>query len=176
MQSAGYSISQNTTNVPVTVNFSGIGSPEMYFGYQELENGRVNYFGNPQGLQPGRIYDYVLPNVSQINTLYLDGEWYSAPDSLIAENGSEIFLIYKAKSVNVVASGNGTNASIMVELDGQQLTPDYLGSDAHLVNGTAVVNVSSSRLYNIVSAPSYGVHTLEIKANHNFRIYTFTFG
>jgi hypothetical protein len=38
------------------------------------------------------------------------------------------------------------------------------------------VNVSTSRLYNIVSAPTYGTHILEIVANKNFRAYTFTFG
>jgi hypothetical protein len=176
LQSAGYGVPSNMTNVPVTVNFSGIGSPEMYFGYQELDTGMTNYFGNSPGLQAGRVYDYALPNVSKPNTIYLGGSWYSAPDSLIAENGSVMFLIYEAKNVNVVASGNGTNTSITVRLDGQNLAADYLGADAHLVNGTATVNVSSSRLYNIVSAPSYGTHVLEIVANRNFRIYTFTFG
>lgn len=176
LQSAGYSVPSNMTNVPVTVNFSGIGSPEMYLGYQELENGRTNYFGNSPGLHPNEVFDYSLPNITQPNTIYLGGDWYSASDSLIAENGSVLFLVYRAKNVNVVASGNGTDTSITVRLDGQNLAPDNLGSDAHLVNGTAVVNVSSSRLYNIVSTPSYGTHIMEIIANKNFKMYTFTFG
>ncbi len=176
LESAGYSIPSYTTNVPLGVNFSDIGSPEMYFGYQELENGRTNYFGDSEGFHPDTKYNYTLSNVSRPNTIYLGGEWYSAPDSMIAVNGSEIFLIYQARKVNVVASGNGTSTSITVKLDGENLNASYLGSDAHLVNGTAVVNVSASRLYNIVSAPSYGSHILEIEAKPGFRIYTFTFG
>src|SRR5208282_828738 len=31
LANAGYNLSSNYTNVPNTVNFSGIGSPEMYF-------------------------------------------------------------------------------------------------------------------------------------------------
>ncbi|HUC39131.1 MAG TPA: redoxin family protein [Candidatus Acidoferrum sp.] len=176
LENANYTLPSNVTNVSDILNFSQEISPEMYLGYQEIEAGRTNYFGNPQGLQPNEAYDYTLPNVTQADTIYLGGSWYSAPDSIIAENGSVLFLIYRAKYVNVVASGNGTNTSIMLKLDGQNLTSNYLGSDAHLVNGTAVVNVSASRLYNIIAAPSYGVHVLEIEADKNFRIYTFTFG
>jgi thiol-disulfide isomerase/thioredoxin len=174
LQNANYTLPSNTTNVNDALNFSQATSPEMYLGYQEIETGRTNYFGNP--IQPNAAYDYVLPNVSQPDVIYLGGDWYSAPDSMIAENGSVLFLVYRAKNVNVVASGNGTNTSITLGLDGQNLSSSYLGADAHIANGIATVNVSASRLYNIVSAPSYGVHILEIKANRNFRIYTFTFG
>ncbi|MDE1859636.1 MAG: hypothetical protein KGH67_03855 [Candidatus Micrarchaeota archaeon] len=160
------------------VNFSQIGSPEMYFGYQEIEyEGRVNYFGNSQGLSPNHVVNYTLPNVSQINTIYLSGKWYNAPDSMISEgNQSDIILVYKAEKVNVVASGNGTNTSLIIKLDGHNINQSYLGSDARIVNGSAVVNVGTPGLYNIVSGPSYGVHEVEIVAKPNFRIYTFTFG
>ena len=100
----------------------------------------------------------------------------NAPDSMIAVNGSKIFLAYKAKNVSIVAASKSGTANITVKLDGKNLSQSYLGSDTHLVNGEAVANVNQSRLYNIVSAPSYGWHVLEIDANPNFQIYTFTFG
>jgi hypothetical protein len=94
---------------------------------------------------------------------------------MVTVNDSKIFLIYKAKNVYVVASGN--SSTIMVKLDGKNLSQSYLGSDMRLSNGEAIATINSSRLYNIVSAPSYdGWHTLEIDASLGFRIYTFTFG
>jgi thiol-disulfide isomerase/thioredoxin len=159
LENASYKLPSNATNVVDALNFSQEISPEMYLGYQELATGRTNYFGDPvtPAQEANKGYYYTIPNISQPNpdTIYLGGEWYGAQDSIIAENGSVLFLAYRAKNVNVVASGNGANTSITVKLDGQNLAPDYLGSDDHLVNGTAVVNVSTSRLYNIVSAPEF---------------------
>jgi thiol-disulfide isomerase/thioredoxin len=169
---AGYTIPANLTSVPLGVNFSAIGSPEIYLGYAKEREA----LGNSQGFSPNNTVNYTISNIALNNTPYLSGKWYNAPDSMIAVNNSKIFLIYNAKNVNVVASGNGTNATLVIKLDGKNLTSSYLGSDDKLVGNEAIVNVSSSRLYNIVSAPSYGWHTLEIDASPNFRIYTFTFG
>jgi len=176
LENANYTVPYNNIDVTDALNFSQEVSPEMYLGFQELQNGRTDYFGDAQSLLPEAVYNYTATNVSALNQIYLAGEWYSAPDSIIAVNGSELLLTYRARSVNIVASGNGTNSSITVILDGHNLNQSYLGSDVHLVNGTAVVNVSSSRLYSIVSAPSYGTHILVITASKNFRLYTFTFG
>jgi thiol-disulfide isomerase/thioredoxin len=177
LESANYTLPSNVVNVRDVLNFTQEISPEMYFGWEELASGRTNYFGNLAGFEPDNITDYVITNTSQADTIYMGGKWYNDPYSMIAEsNRSKIILIYRAKSVNVVASGNGKNTSISVTLDGQNLSHDDLGSDDHLVNGTAIVNISAPRLYNIVNASSYGWHTLEINANPNFKIYTFTFG
>ena len=75
---------------------------------------------------------------------------------MVAVNDSRIYLIYKAKNVNIVASGNGNQSTIAVKLDGKNLNQSSLGSDDVLVNGTATATISASRLYNIVSTPSYG--------------------
>lgn len=176
LENANYTVPSKTINVTDVLNFSQEISPEMYLGFQALQQGRTNYFGDPQSIVPLATYNYSLPNASKINTIYLLGQWYSAPDSIIAQNGSELLLEYRASQVNIVASGNGTNTSLTVALDGQSLSANDLGSDAHLVNGNAVVNISTSRLYNLVSTPGYGTHILEIAANKNVRIYTFTFG
>ncbi len=151
---AGYTIQPNLTSVPLGVNFSDIGTPEIYFGYSEV-NEHGGHFGGNDVLSPGKTVDYVVPNALQNNTVYLSGSWYNAPANMSAVNGSKIFLVYDAKNVNIVASGSGgRNSSIVVKLDGKNLSQSYLGIDDRLVGGEATTNISSSRLYNIVSAPS----------------------
>jgi thiol-disulfide isomerase/thioredoxin len=166
---AGYSVPSNMTSVPIGVNFSQIGTPEIYLGYATAREA----IGNAQGFAQNQTVDYRPQNISQNNTVYLSGSWYDAPDSLVAVNDSRIFLVYKADKVNVVAGGNSV---ISIRLDGENLSQSALGSDAHISGGRAVVNVSASRLYNVVSTPSYGWHIVEIDAGPGFRIYTFTFG
>jgi len=174
---AGYTIPANPTNVSSSVNFSGIGSPEMYLGYNEMINHGSPLSSEDQALvTQDHIVDYPLSNITMPNTIYLAGEWNDNPEYIVSVNNSRLFLVYKARDVNIVASGDGVNSSIVVKLDGKALNQSYLGSDAHISGGEAIVNISSSRLYNIVSAPNYSVHVLEIDANPNVEIYTFTFG
>lgn len=171
LQNAGYVVPVYTTNVPLGVNFSGIGTPEIYLGF-----GRAREpIGNIQGFSPNTTVNYTYQNVTFNNTVYFSGKWYNALDGMIAEsNSSKLYLIYKAKNVNIVASGNYSN--ITVKLDGSNLTQQYLGADIRLVNGKAIATINASRLYNIVSAPSYGWREVEIDASPGFKIYTFTFG
>jgi thiol-disulfide isomerase/thioredoxin len=174
LENANYTIQPNFTDVPLGVNFTGIGSPEMYFGYAEV-SGHGSYFSSNDTLLPNQTVNYSSPiAVSQNNTIYLAGSWYNAPYSMLAVNGSKIFLLYKAKNVNVVASGTGN--SITIKLDGKNLNQSYIGGDVHISNGNATAVIGASRLYNIVNGTSYGWHTLEIDAQPGFRIYTFTFG
>ncbi len=171
---AGYAIQPNLTSVPLGVNFVGIGSPEIYFGYAEV-NGHGSHFSSSDELSPNKTMNYAAPNGTQQNVVYLSGSWYDAPESMVAVNGSKIFLMYEAKNVYIVASGN--SSTITVKLDGKNLSQSYLGSDMRLSNGAAIATINSSRLYSLVSAPSYDRwHTLEIDANPGFRIYAFTFG
>ena len=156
-----------------TANFSQIATPEQYLGYTYADEHGTT-IGNKQGYSPGETVDYTLPPTLQNNTVYLSGKWYNANNSMIAEGDSEILLIYKAKSVNVVAQGNGS--MITIDLDGKALTQAYLGSDDVLYPAGAIATISMARLYNVVDGPSYGWHELEIIASPGFRIYTFTFG
>ncbi|MDE1857042.1 MAG: redoxin family protein [Candidatus Micrarchaeota archaeon] len=171
LQQAGYNATMVSMNVSSTVNFSGINTPEVYFGYL-YASGR-DYIGNSEGFQPNKTVSYMLSVPIRNSTAYLSGQWYNAPDGMVAVNSSKIFLKYRAKNVNIVASGNSTET---IKLDGKNVTQIYLGSDDKLVNGVAVVGVNASRLYNVISGPTYGWHTLEIDASPGFKIYTFTFG
>ncbi len=71
---------------------------------------------------------------------------------------------------------SGGNSTVGILLDGKPLAADYLGQDSTLVNGSSVANISGYRMYNIVSAPDYGTHLLELSLSPGFEIYTFTFG
>ncbi len=174
LQNAGYKlnlgITANSLNA-ASVNFSQIGTPEIYVGYKTARFP----IGNTQGFSPDQVVDYTITGPMRNNSVYFSGKWYNAPDGIIsAGSTSELFLIYKAKSVNIVAQGN--SSTIIVELDGNSLSQTYLGSDLMLLQGVASESISSPRLYNIISAPSYGWHMLEIIASPGFRLYAFTFG
>jgi thiol-disulfide isomerase/thioredoxin len=174
LQDAGYSVgsgvaanSVNATNV----NFSKIGTPELYVGSSTARSP----IGNAQGFSPGEVVDYTLSGSLQNSTVYFSGEWYNAPDGMVAAgNDSRVYLIYDAKVANVVAQGN--SSMITVQLDGHNLSQAYLGSDLALKQGVASGTVGIARLYNVVDGPSYGWHELKILASPGFKLYTFTFG
>ncbi len=167
---AGYTIPAQPTSVPLGVNFSGIQSPEIYLGYAKARQP----LGANEQFAPNQTATYPTVNVTQQNVVYLEGQWYNEPDSMVAVNNSRLLLVYNAKNVNIVASGNST---ITLKLNGANLNSSYLGSDDMIANGIATAAIGPSRLYNIVSGPSYnGWHELEINASPGFRIYTFTFG
>lgn len=167
---AGYSVPSSTTNVPLGVNFSGIKTPEIYLGYSTARQP----IGNSQGFSAGRTVDYNFTGTTQDNVAYFSGQWYNAPDGMVAVNNSRLFLVYDARSLNVVASGN--SSTIYVKLDGANLSKEYLGSDVSLNGNVSSAVISSARLYNLISAPTYGQHLVEIDASPGFKIYTFTFG
>jgi thiol-disulfide isomerase/thioredoxin len=174
LQNAGYNVGSGivagTVNA-TTVNFPKIRTPELYVGYATART----QIGNTQGFSPGNVVDYAISSSRQANTVYFSGKWYNANDSMIAAgNNSKIFLIYDAKVVNVVAQGNFS--IITVDLDGNNLSRAYLGSGLGLNQGIASGSISMARLYNIIDAPSYGSHEVEITAGPGFRLYTFTFG
>lgn len=171
LENAGYPVNAgivaNSVN-GTSVNFSKIETPEIYLGY--LTSGYGIILGSP-----GEVYNYNITGPMVNSTVYPSGKWLDASDSIVSEgNNSELFLIYKAKSVNIVAQGNSSTVTIV--LDGKNLSQAYLGSDSALHQGVASARISSARLYNIVSAPTYGWHELEIIASPGSRVYTFTFG
>lgn len=88
-------------------DFSKIGTPEIYLGYQVAQEP----LGNPQDFQPDRTVSYTIPNNNDTsnlkpNIVYLEGQWNNNPDNiqLQGETG-RIILNYYAKSVNIVAGG-----------------------------------------------------------------------
>ncbi|HEV8386561.1 MAG TPA: thioredoxin family protein [Nitrososphaera sp.] len=153
-----------------SVEFNKIRTPELYFGYQFARAP----LGNPEGFNSDEVVSYSIQDNSAIksNTIYLSGEWKNNKDSMeLQGQAGKIVLAYSAKSVNIVAGGQG---ELKIVENDVQLTGDGRGSDVS-DNGSVVVD--GQRLYNIAKHDDYGTRTIEITAiGQGFQIYTFTFG
>ncbi len=171
LQAAGYHVGTATGAAGTSVDFSQIGTPEIYVGYATARQP----IGNSQGFSPGEVVNYAFTSVTYTNVVYFSGPWYNANDSMIAAGpNSKVYLEYIAKVVNIVAQGNSNMISI--KLDGSTPSAAYVGSDVSMAGGVASATVSMARLYPIIDAPGHGMHELVITANQGFRLYTFTFG
>ncbi len=143
-------------------------TPELYFGYN-FAFGR-NQLGNSEGFKPDQIVTYSLPEKLTRDYFYLEGQWQNFDDrmKLVSENG-KIILPYFARSVNIVATNE---SELKILLDGNPVSPENAGTDVR----DGVARISGDRLYNLISSPDAGPHTLTIIAKPGFEIYTFTFG
>ncbi len=142
-----------------TINYQGIQTPEIYFGY--------NFRRAPLGNQPvimeiGGEHDFKLPAAFESNKPYLEGKWIDAGDSLeLSSPGGRVILVYTAKDVNLVAGSSG-GGKIEAFIDGKSA-----GS----------TDVSGHEMYRVARGESYGQHRLELRiSGKNVRIYAFTFG
>lgn len=155
-------------NATQSVEFGKIRTPELYFGYQFARA----KLGNPEGFRPGQVVSYSLPDSMTPNAIYLSGEWKNDADSMELQSSTgKIVLSYSAKSVNIVAGGQG---QLQISEGGRLLSGDGRGSD---VTDTGGVIIDGQRLYNIAMHDGYDSRTIEITATgEGFRIYTFTFG
>jgi len=169
LSETGKEVKMNMTGGKEEPDFSQIGTPELYLGYNFA---RVP-LGNPEGFSAGNIVDYKPVQPALPNTIYLSGKWKNEADRIISAGNSTLYLAYKAKDVNIVAGGG---SKIRISLDGKPLSRESFGRDMTEESGNAVVKIDSQRLYNIVSTSGYGTHLLEIYAEPGFEIYTFTFG
>ncbi len=150
------------------VDFGKIRTGELYFGYQFARTP----LANSEGFTPGQVVDYRAPMTLPANRVGLEGSWRNNADHMeLASESGKVLLNYSAKSVNIVAGGNGT---VDVFLGGHPIIPESRGRDVG-ANGSAPVRAET--LYNLVSAPDYGSASLELRVHGTgFRIYTFTFG
>ncbi|HEV8405871.1 MAG TPA: thioredoxin family protein [Nitrososphaera sp.] len=159
----------NPENTP-SVNFGRIDTPELYFGYQFARA----QLGNAEGFKPDQTVTYKIPENATItpNRIYLGGDWKNNPDNMELQSAEgRIVLSYSAKSVNIVAGGNG---NLYISEDGSNLTGSSRGFDVSEQN---TVSINGQKLYNLVMHEEYGRHQLVIDVVGNgFEIYTFTFG
>jgi thiol-disulfide isomerase/thioredoxin len=208
----------NTSSSPPSqslqyVDFSQNISPEIYLGYQNARSP----LGNSEGFQPNTIVSYKLDinntsgsssntsdgggNTSLIpNLVYLDGVWKNNNDNveLVSDRG-KIVLTYYAKSINIVASGNGQNATVqeshnIKNISGSNSTggggeesnnvSTYAG-DQNLNNTNHALDldkkgsviVDKQRLYNIGLYDDYQPRSVVIDIEGSgLKLYTFTFG
>jgi thiol-disulfide isomerase/thioredoxin len=168
---AGGLISSNVS--APQVDFSGIGTPEIYLGYSYARAP----LGNPEGFQPDENVSYALPPAISPNLVYFNGTWKNNPDNMeLTSARGQLVLEFQARNLNIVAGAAG-NSTLDLMLDGAVPAQDELGSDARLVNGSAVVQVNGERLYDLINGTGYSQQNITITAQGpGFRIYTFTFG
>lgn len=169
------STSVNQTNLRVpesqSVDFNQIKTPELYFGYQYARS----QLGNNEGFDPEKIVNYTLPSSKlKPNAIYLEGEWKNKADSMeLVGNEGKIILDYSARSINIVAGGQGKITVMEFGKDNQTRNP-YSGND---LDSEGKLIIDGQRLYNIGSHQDYGNHQIAIDVSGSgFRIYTFTFG
>ena len=167
------SVNQTNLSVPESqsVDFNQIKTPELYFGYQYARS----QLGNNEGFDPEKIVNYTLASSKlKPNVIYLEGEWKNNADSmeLVSKEG-KIILDYSAKSINIVAGGEGEITVMEFGKDNQTSNP-YSGND---LDSEGKLTIDGQRLYNIGSHQDYGNHQIAIDVSGTgFRIYTFTFG
>jgi thiol-disulfide isomerase/thioredoxin len=163
-----------TTTIPEnvqSVDFSKIYSPELYFGYQFARAP----LGNPEGFKPDQTVNYSLSDIDsdiKPNVIYLDGTWKNNADNMeLQSNTGSIALVYSAKSVNMVAGGNG---KVSISEDGTTLLGKYRGED---LSEEGKFTIDGQRLYNLSVHDNYGAHSIVIDVKgKGFQAYTFTFG
>jgi Thioredoxin like C-terminal domain len=83
-----------------------------------------------------------------------------------------------AKRVHaIVGTTDDRPGRLEVLLDGKSLEYNYLGSDAHLYEGSSVVDVNWPFIHNLIKTEKAESHLVEIRAlSDNISFYTFVFG
>jgi len=137
-------------------DLSRIGSPEMYFGLDRVED-----LASPQGAKPG-VHTYSAPKTLKLNRFALVGAWnLSAEHATLAKGDGEVLLHCRSGKVFMVAS-SAVPVTLSVTVDGKP-QPE--------------VKVGDSRLYALFDSADYGEHEVTIGVpKAGFQAFTFTFG
>jgi thiol-disulfide isomerase/thioredoxin len=164
-------VTETTAKNVQSVDFSKINSPELYFGYQFAKAS----LGNSEGFKPDQSVNYSLATIDsdiKPNVIYLDGTWKNNADNMeLQSNAGRIALVYSAKSINMVAGGNG---EVSISEDGSTVLGKYRGAD---LSEEGEFTIDGQRLYNLSMHDDYGAHSIVIDINgKGFQAYTFTFG
>lgn len=151
-------------------------SPELYAGFS-FALPRGQNIGNKEGLQPGIILDYKLPEKTTNDVIYLEGKWQSNEDHLQAkESNNSIILEFTASSVNIVANTISKPVKLEVFVNEEHANKEQAGADVKIENGKSFVIVNEPRLYNVFNG-QYGNYLLKLTADSSdFNFNAFTFG
>jgi hypothetical protein len=164
-------VSVSDEGVETQADWSSLGSPETYLGYQQGHN-----FASPGGVTVDEPRAYSLPQTLRLNSWALSGEWtVEGRASVLTAAGGAIAFRYHARDVNVVLrSRSGASVPFSVLVDGAA-PPSAQGVDVDEEgNGTLV----QPRLYQLVRHPgSVTDRTFEITfLEPGVEAYVFTFG
>jgi len=151
-------IKKETTEVQAeNPDFSGIKTPEIYFGYGFSRN----QMGNSEGWQPNEEIEYTFPDQFSSNLFYLEGRWLNNQDNmeLVSDEG-KIIINYNSKVINLVA-GSETPQKVQVFIDGKQVKE---------------IMISDFNLYELYENTEYAEYELTLNVPKGMMAYTFTFG
>lgn len=160
------------------MHFPGI-APEICVGYS-----RLNRFGNKQTLKIDEV-NFVQDSGPHFdNVVYLRGKWIwarecvKALDGTVDKNSAIIMKYNLAKRVHaIVGTTDDRPGRLEVLLDGKSLEYNNLGRDAHLYEGSSVVDVNWPFIHNVIKTEKAESHQVEIRAlSDNISFYTFVFG
>jgi cytochrome c biogenesis protein CcdA/thiol-disulfide isomerase/thioredoxin len=155
----------------VTVPIGADQTPETYFG----TNRTSNFEGSPdESTETGSSINFTPIKTLDQNSWTLGGAWDIESEYITStSNSSTLSFNVSAKDVYMVASPNPTTGQTgTVQVSLPSANAGQFGSDAP--SGT--VDVSSSKLYHIVSMPSAGSTTITLTVPKGVTLYTFTFG
>ena len=156
-------------------------TPEIYIGY---DTARAP-LGNPEGFKPGQTISYSIPSNTNFkpHIVYLQGKWKNNPDNTqLQSDTGRIVLTYYAKSVNIIAGGNGGGSVFNDEgvekasaaTSTSKISNKSLGEDLS-PDGSFIID--GQRLYNLAIHDNYAAHSIVIDVKgKGFQFYTFTFG
>ena len=130
----------------------GVTTPESYLGFERL----ARYAGSP--LQEGMVASYRFPAHLTQDALAYAGQWRVEAERIVAGLGAKLRLNYYARNVYLVLGGRG---KVEVLVDGKP---------------TATVNVTSHRLYTLLSGAHARQGLLELRFDPGVEAYAFTFG
>jgi len=139
---------------------------ETYFG----TNRSANYTGSPA--ENDGTTEYSAASGLSSNSWTLNGSWNVSPEYITStSNDSTVTFNLNAKNVYMVA-GSSNNQPHTVSVDLPNSVAGQYGSD----DPSGGVEVSGSRLYNIVSLKQFGNTTITLTVPEGVSLYTFTFG
>ena len=164
------------TELPASVDFQSIGTPEIYFGAA-----RINNVGNPiSEVQVNEPYEFFEPETVEFNRFYFVGTWRIMPEfAQLVQGEGKILIRYKANKVNIVfGATGGPDVLAKIKLDGEYLTEKNKGEDIVFQDKVSFLKVKGANLYNLVDTKDdYGTHTLElIVPSTSLQFFAFTFG
>ncbi len=138
-------------------NLTNVGSPEMYFGTDRLQNLVRTQTAKAVATA------YAFPKDLPLNTFALEGSWQFSPQSLtLAGEGGELRLKFHAGKVHLVAASPTSPAEVTITVDGKP---------------QPTVTVSQAELYTLFSSADYTDHVIDIKVQGpGFQAFTLTFG
>ena len=134
----------DATGPEVEADWSDLGSPETYVGYDQTEN-----FDAPDGRSQDKPHNYTVPARLRLNHWALSGDWtFSADRSTLNKPNGRIAFQFHARDLHLVMgpAARGSSVPFRVLLDGQPATAAHgAGVDAK-GNGT----LNEQRMYQLI--------------------------